>query len=70
MYLGKSLKIYLMDGVVKGRWMCELSNWTGKAYRILRTHFKKCLDREELRAPSIYCLFGEDTEQRQNGRID
>lgn len=52
-----------MDGVVNGRWMCELSNLTGKAYRIPRTYFKKCLDRDELRAPSIYFLFGEDTEQ-------
>lgn len=63
MNCGKSLKIFLMDGVVNGRWMCELSNWTGKAYRIPRTYFKKCLDRDELRAPSIYFLFGEDTEQ-------
>ena len=30
MNLGKSLKIFLMDGIVNGRWMCELSNWTGK----------------------------------------
>ena len=25
---GKSINIFLMDGIVNGRWMCELSNWT------------------------------------------
>lgn len=57
---GKSLKIFLMDGVPSGRWMCELSNWTGKAYKIPRTHYKQCLTRSELRTPSIYFLFGHD----------
>lgn len=59
---GKSLKIFLMDGVATGRWICELSNWTGKAYKIPRTHYKKCLDRDELRNPSVYFLFGYDEE--------
>ena len=29
--------------------MCELSSWTGKAYKIPRTYYKYCLDRNELR---------------------
>lgn len=59
---GKSLKIFLMDGVATGRWMCELSNWTGKAYKIPRTSYKKCMERDELRNPSVYFLFGYDDE--------
>lgn len=59
---GKSLKIFLMDGMATGRWMCELSNWTGKAYKIPRTSYKKCIDRDELRNPSVYFLFGYDDE--------
>ena len=55
---GKSLKIFLMDGVASGRWICELSNWNGKAYKIPRTEYSKCLTREVLRKPSIYFLFG------------
>lgn len=43
---GRNLKIFLMDGVASGRWTCELSNWTGKAYKIPRTSYKKCVDRE------------------------
>lgn len=57
---GKSLKIFLMDGIPGGRWMCELSNWTGKAYKIPRTYYKESADRTELRAPSVYFLFGYD----------
>lgn len=59
---GKSLKIYLMDGSASGRWMSELSNWTGKAYKIPRTSYKKCINRDELRNPSVYFLFGYDDE--------
>ena len=51
-----------MDGAPNGRWMCELSNWTGKAYKIPRTSYKKILDRDELRNPSIYFLFGYDDD--------
>lgn len=54
-----------MDGSPNGRWMCELSNWTGKAYKIPRTSYKKILDRKELRNPSVYFLFGYDDD---NGR--
>jgi len=59
---GKNLKIYLMDGLASGRWICELSNWTGKAYKIPRTSYKKCMDRNELRNPSVYFLFGYDDD--------
>lgn len=59
---GRNLKIFLMDGSASGRWMCELSNWTGKAYKIPRTSYKKSIDREELRNPSVYFLFGYDDE--------
>ena len=59
---GKSLKIFLMDGSASGRWMCELSNWTGKAYKIPRTSYKRSLDRDELRNLSVYFLFGYDDD--------
>jgi hypothetical protein len=59
---GRNLKIFLIDGSASGRWMCELSNWTGKAYKIPRTSYKKSIDREELRNPSVYFLFGYDDE--------
>lgn len=47
-----------MDADPDGRMICELSNWTGKAYRIPRGKIKDCADREELKSTAIYLLFG------------
>lgn len=40
MNFGKSIKIFLIDGNPNGRMTCELSNWTGKAYKIPRIEVK------------------------------
>jgi len=55
---GKNIKLFLLDGEVNGRWICELSNWTGKAYKIPRNLLKECAQRSELQGPGIYFLFG------------
>ncbi len=34
---GKSINLFLMDGDAGGRIRCTLANWTGVAYKILRT---------------------------------
>ncbi len=34
MKFGKTIKIFLIDGEPNGRMSCELSNWSGKAYKI------------------------------------
>lgn len=34
MNYGKSIRLFLIEGIADGRWMYELSNWTGKAYKI------------------------------------
>lgn len=39
---------------------CELSNWTGKAYKIPRIKIKDCSDRPDLMNPGVYLLFGKD----------
>jgi hypothetical protein len=36
MKYGKTIKIFLIDGDPNGRMSCELSNWSGKAYKIPR----------------------------------
>ena len=41
---------------------CELSNWTGKAYKIPRIKIKDCTDREDLISTGVYLLFGKDDE--------
>ncbi|GAL68644.1 hypothetical protein JCM19301_3231 [Jejuia pallidilutea] len=41
---------------------CELSNWTGKAYKIPRIMIKESYSREDLQSPGIYLLFGENED--------
>ena len=56
-----------MDGTPEGRWASELSNWTGKAYKIPRTYVSACADRSDLSNTGVYFLFGrnDDTDMDQ-----
>jgi hypothetical protein len=62
MKFGKTIKIFLIDGDPNGRMSCELSNWTGKAYKIPRIKIKDCADRDDLVSTGVYLLFGKDEE--------
>ena len=59
----RSIKIFLIDGTPHGRMSVELSNWTGKAYKIPRTMVKTSEDRTDLDGNGIYLLFGKDDEE-------
>lgn len=65
MKFGKTIKIFLIDGDPNGRMSCELSNWTGKAYKIPRIKIKDCIDREDLNSTGIYLLFGKIDEGKE-----
>jgi hypothetical protein len=56
----KTIKLFLIDGDANGRLSCELSNWTGKAYKIPRTKIKDCSDRDDMKNTGIYLLFGRN----------
>jgi Domain of unknown function (DUF4357) len=62
MKFGKTIKIFLIDGDPNGRMSCELSNWSGKAYKIPRIKVKDCSDRDDLTSTGVYLLFGKDEE--------
>lgn len=62
MKFGKTIKIFLIDGDPNGRMSCELSNWSGKAYKIPRIKIKDCSDRADLISTAVYLLFGKDDE--------
>ena len=64
MKIGKTIKIFLIDGDPNGRLSCELSNWTGKAYKIPRIKVKECSDRNDLSNTGIYLLFGKDENEK------
>lgn len=62
MKFGKTIKIFLIDGDPNGRMSCELSNWSGKAYKIPRIKIKDCTDRNDLTSTGVYLLFGKNDE--------
>lgn len=59
---GKTIRHFLIDGLADGRWSSELSNWTGKAYKIPRTYVNQCMDRDDLSNTGVYFLFGRNDE--------
>lgn len=59
---GKTIRQFLIDGEADGRWASELSNWTGKAYKIPRTYVSRCTDREDIENTGVYFLFGRNDE--------
>ena len=63
MNYGKSIRLFFVEGTADGRWMCELSNWTGKAYKIPRKYVKNSNDRPELTNTGIYFLFGKSDDR-------
>ena len=62
MKFGKTIKIFLIDGDPNGRMSCELSNWSGKVYKIPRINIKDCSDRDDLTSTGVYLLFGKDDD--------
>lgn len=59
---GKTIRQFLIDGQADGRWASDLSNWTGKAYKIPRTYINQCTDRDDLSNTGVYFLFGRNDE--------
>lgn len=57
---GRKITLYLIDGDPNGHIMCELSNWSGKAYKIPRNLIKKSEDREDLNNTGVYLLIGKN----------
>ena len=64
MKFGKTIKIFLIDGDPNGRMSCEISNWSGKAYKIPRIKIKDCTDRLDLVSTGVYLLFGKTDDGR------
>ncbi|MFC4685524.1 GIY-YIG nuclease family protein [Epilithonimonas pallida] len=64
MAFGKTIKIFLIDGDPNGTMSCELSNWTGKAYKIPRIKIKECIDRKDLMSTGIYLLLGKNADNK------
>jgi hypothetical protein len=61
MNYGKSVELFLVNGSAEGMMIAELSNWNGKAIKILRSEVVGC-NREDFQGAGVYFLFcsGED----------
>jgi hypothetical protein len=68
MKFGKTIKLFLIDGDTNVRLTCELSNWTGKAYKIPRNLIKICSDRPELQTTGVYMLLNKSSELSEMGQ--
>lgn len=63
---GKTIQLYLMDSVPKGRLKCTLANWTGIAYKIPRTELEKAKSIDYLKQSGVYFLFSTSDETQEN----
>ena len=62
MPIGKLISIFLIDGIPDGRLVGEISNWTGKAFKIPRKLLRESGKRDELAKAGVYFLFGKSEE--------
>jgi hypothetical protein len=66
---GKTIRLFLIEGNTNGLISAELSNWTGKAFKIPRIQVKDYLTREEFRNPGIYILLGKNDKNEEAAYI-
>jgi len=69
MKFGKTIKLFLIDGDTNGRLTCELSNWTGKAYKLPRNLIKICTDRPEIQTTGVYMLLNKSDDLSKKGQL-
>jgi len=62
MVQGKTIRLYLVDGVPTGMLTAEIINWTGKVIVSSRAQLPGLAVRDEAKRTGIYCLIGEDPE--------
>jgi hypothetical protein len=55
---GKSISVYLIDGIANGKIKAQISNWNGIAYKIPRDLLTECRDFEAFQQSGVYFLFG------------
>jgi len=65
----KKIELFLMDGTANGRWACELSNWSGKAYKIPRALVSESKDRRDLNSTGVYFLFGKSDSSDEKAKV-
>jgi hypothetical protein len=60
--LGKTLRLFLVDGTPEGILIAEIINWTGQVARLPRAMLGEFLARKESNRTGVYLLIGDDDE--------
>jgi hypothetical protein len=66
---GKTIRLFLVEGNTNGLVSADLSNWTGKAFKIPRIKIKEYSIRDEFKSPGIYILFGKNEKNEDAAYI-
>src|SRR5690242_11006669 len=66
MQLGKTIRIYLMDGTPSGPIVAEVINWTGRIFVMPRPQLHEMAKRTELQRTGMYVLIGPDAESTRD----
>lgn len=62
MNIGRTIRMYLVDGSASGVITAEIMNWTGHAVLGPRSKLKELLAREEAQRTGIYLIYGPSPE--------
>jgi len=66
---GKTIRIYLADGVPTGILQAEIINWTGKVIVAPRTQLAELATRDEAKRTGTYCLVGPEPNNPSIDRV-
>lgn len=67
--LGRTVRLFLVEGSMSGLVTAEIINWTGHALVAPRDGVGEALTREEASRTGIYFLVGEDPEQPTKAKV-
>jgi hypothetical protein len=67
--VGRSVRLFLVDGSPTGLVCAEVLNWTGHVLTGPRSRLPELLKREEAGRVGIYLLVGEDPEMPSKSRV-
>lgn len=67
---GKSIHVFLVDGVPTGLRTAEIDNWTGKLLVCPRSALTRLVKREEVAGTGVYFLIGVDGDRVYIGESD
>ncbi len=67
--MGKTIRLYLVDGNPNGILTAEIINWTGSVLSAPRTKLSQLAKRDEVTKTGVYFLIGQDPENMFRNRV-